>query len=206
MCRLEFGDEVQKTRHRIIEEFFVSRTKVAFSAEIISTEWNAVLHTTAATDCQMATQKALIGEVLFQSAEGPFLGTYREFFDWGFGYAAQSPFRRNKKITTESVAGMFDDNVVTAPCAKCAYCVMSAKTVLQNRIEESNAQFFRPIFVPAVEQPAKEVSVLLGRYRVIFHFTASGVDLDTGDELQIHNLVFDKEIEQFIGMFDVFII
>ena len=81
-------------------------------------------------------------------------GTYREFFDWGFGYAAQSPFRRDKKITTESVAGMFDDNVVAAPCAKCAYCVMSAKTVLQNRIEESNAQFFRPILVPTVEQPA----------------------------------------------------
>ena len=115
----------------MVKEFFVSFAKVAFSTEIVLIEWCPVFHATAATDSKVTAEQALISEVLFQTAEGPFFGTCCEFFDWGFDYTAQSPFRRDKKITTKSVAGMFNDNVVGAPCTKCAYCVMSAKTVLQ---------------------------------------------------------------------------
>jgi len=62
------------------------------------------------------------------------------------------------------------------------------------------------VVVPAVENPAEELAVLGRRDGEIGNLARFGVALDTGDELQVPYVVFDKEIEKLVGVVDIFIV
>lgn len=122
-----------------------------------------VLHTAGTTEGKVPAEEAFITKILLGTGEGALLTTCGEFFHRRFKNAAQPPFRLDKKITWEAIAGVLDDNVLTALLAKRADCMLAGNTVRQYRVKVANAQILWAVVVPAVEYSAHKFAILLRR-------------------------------------------
>ena len=76
----------------------------------------------------------------------------------------------------------------------------------QNRVKDSDAEFSRSVLAPAIEYSTEEIAKLAGCYGVIGDVSGFGVLFDTRHKLQILDFKFRKEVEQFVGTDDIFII
>ncbi len=84
--------------------------------------------------------------------------------------------------------------------------MLAGDAVGEDRVEGADAEFFGAVVVPAVENPAEEFAVLGRRDGEICNLAGCGVTLDTGDELQVPDVVFDEKVEKLIWVLDVFIV
>ena len=105
----------------MIEEPFISFTKVAFPAVIFFIERGPVFHTAAPTYAQVPADKALVAEVTLGSGESSLFSAGGKFFNRCLEDIAQPPFRLDEKVAAESVAGMLDDNILAALPVESAY-------------------------------------------------------------------------------------
>jgi hypothetical protein len=129
-----------------------------------------------------------------------------KFFQRRFENVAQSPLRLDEELTAKSVAAMLDDDKTSALSAVRADCMFSHYIVTYYRIEFSNVELFRAVAVPEVEQLTKEIAVLLRRNRKFCRAARRRIRLDTGDKLQIGQVIPDAEIEQNIRLLHVIIV
>lgn len=169
---------LHKSRHRIIEELFITLAEIAFLTRL-GANLNPVLDTAATTDPKMSAHKALIAKLLFQSRKVLLLGTGREFFYRRLENIAQSPLRLDKKITYKAVACMLDNNIVTALPVERTQCMFACRTIRQYRLKVTDTGFPRPVFIPPVKNPAQKLSVLLRRNGKICNTGCSRVGLNT---------------------------
>ncbi len=70
-----------------------------------------------------------------------------------------------------------------ATLVECADRVSARDIVRQKRIKIANAQFERAVLVPAIEEPAQKIAVLLGGDREVCDLPRYGIHLHAGDEL-----------------------
>ena len=147
----------------MVKELLVGLAEVAFSAVVFFVERCSVLHTATSADSQVPADKALVTEILLGSGKLSLFTAGGKFFYRLLENITQSPLRLDKKIAAESIAGMLDYNILTALTVKRADRMAARDIIRQHRIEVADAQISRPIFVPAVKQPAQKVTVLLRR-------------------------------------------
>jgi hypothetical protein len=195
---VNLGGYLHKPRHCVIKETLVGLTEIAFSAKVILIEWGSVFHTSAATDGKVSADKAFVAEVLLGSGKFSLFAAGGQLFYRRFKNVAQSPLRLDEKITAKSIAGMLNYNILTALFVERANCMFAGNAVRDYRIKVTNAQILRgprfavrrtpyggirPIFVPAVKQPAQKAAVLLRRNRKVRNFARRRVNLHTRNKL-----------------------
>lgn len=105
---------LRKLRQCIIEEELVAFAEIAFFAEVVFVERRPVFHAAAATDCKVPADEAFITNILFGPGKGPLNAACGELFYRRIEDAAQLPSRLYEKVTAESIAIMFDNDVLTA--------------------------------------------------------------------------------------------
>jgi hypothetical protein len=165
-----------------------------------------VFHAASATHIEVAAEQALVAEIELGAGEGAFLLAGGDFIDGGIEYAAESPFRIDEEVTGEAVTVVFDDNILAALSAEGADSVVAGEAEIQDRIEISDADFFRAVFVPSVEDAAEEIAVLLWGNGEVGYAAGFGIGLDAGDELEEADFVFDEEVEYLVGVFGVYVV
>jgi len=151
-----------KPRYGIIKEELVAFTEIALLAKVILVKRDSVFHTAAATDCQVSADKTFITEIPLGPCKGSLFAAGGQLFYRRFKNITQSPPRLDKKITAESITRMFDNDVLTALFVERANRVLARNVIRQERIEITNAQLSRPVFIPAVKYPAQEFTILPG--------------------------------------------
>ena len=161
--RVYVGGYPYKPRHCIVKEKLVALAKITFLTKVLPVKWSSVFHTASATDIEVSTDKTFAAQVCFRTGEFSFYAACSQLFYRRFKNVAQSPLRLDKEITTKSIAGMFNNDILTALSVERAYRVPARNVIRQERIKIANAQFPRPLFVPAVEYPAQEFAILLRR-------------------------------------------
>ena len=117
---VNIGGYLRKLRQCIIEEELVAFAEIAFFTEIVFVKWSPVFHAAAATDCKVPAYKAFITNILFGPGKGPLNAACGQLFYRCIKNVTQLPSRLNKKIAAESIAIMFDNNVLTALFVECA--------------------------------------------------------------------------------------
>ncbi len=147
----------------MIKEALVALAEITFLAKVIPIKRCPVFHTATPTDCQVSADKTFITEIPLGPGKGPLFAAGCQLFYRGFKNVSQLPPRLDKKITAESITVMFNNNVLTALLVERANRVPARNVIRQERIKITNAQFSRPIFVPAVKYPAQEFTILLRR-------------------------------------------
>ncbi len=98
----------------MIEEELVAFAEIAFFAEIVFVKRRPVFHAAAATDSKVPADEAFITNILFGPGKGSLNTACGQLFYRRFKNVAQLPSRLYKKIAAESIAIMFDNNVLTA--------------------------------------------------------------------------------------------
>ncbi|GAJ18357.1 unnamed protein product, partial [marine sediment metagenome] len=152
-----------KPRHCMIKEALVALAEIAFLAKVILIKRCPVFHTAAATDRQVPADKTFITEIPFGPGKGSFFTANGQLFYRRIKNITQLPPLLDKKIAAESITVMFNNNVLTALLVECANRVPARNIIRQERIKITNAQFSRPIFIPAVKYSAQEFTILLRR-------------------------------------------
>ncbi len=157
------GGYLQKFRHCVIEEAFIAFAKIAFPPKAFLVKRRSVFHTAGTTDVKVSAEKTFVAKILLGACKFSFFGTGGNFLHRRFKYIAQPPFRLDKKIAGEAIAGVLDDDVLTALLAKGADCMLAGNTVRQYRVKVANAQILWAVVVPAVKYSAHKFAVLLRR-------------------------------------------
>jgi hypothetical protein len=62
------------------------------------------------------------------------------------------------------------------------------------------------VFIPAVEESAQKIAILLRRYRKIGYLARHGVNFNTRNKLKILDAKLNKKIKKHIGIFHIFVI
>jgi len=213
------GSYLAKPRHSILKKAFIRFAEITFSSEIIPVEGSSILHTAATTYCKIPADQAFAAQISFGSCKRPLLIAGSQFFNWRLEDVTQLPPRLNKKITTEGVAGMLNDNVLAALSVERTNRVFARQVKRKDRIKVADAQPLlpqgqacpraggdRPIIIPAVEYSAPELAKLLRRNREVRNFARSRIKFHAGDKLKIPNAVFYEKIKQLIRVVGGFII
>jgi hypothetical protein len=203
-CRVYLGGDFHKLRQGVIEELLVSRAEETNAAEILGAENGPVLQATSPADGKVSANETLIGKFLLCPGENTFSLVSCKPLYRRIDYVACSPPRLDEKIAAENIAGMLDNNILTASFTERADRMFAGDVIGQNGIEIAYAQFCGAEFVPAVECSAQKIAVLFRRDGKIRDISRRSIELDARDELQELYAEADEKIEYLVGMFDVF--
>lgn len=194
----DLGRHLQEAGQSVVEELAIAFAEVALAAEIVLIESGAVLQTPAPANRQVSTDEALVGEVLLQAGKGLLVGAGGELLNGRLAEIAQPPFRLDEEIAAEGVAGVLDDDILTALLVERADCVSAGEVIRQDGIEVADAHVSRPVLVPAVEQPAEEFAVLFRRDGKIRYLARRWLDLDARNKLQEPDAQPHEKIEYLV--------
>ena len=113
----------------MIEEELVAFAEITFPAEVFFVKRCPVFHAAPTTDSQVPAYKAFITNIIFGPGEGSLYFACGQLFYRCFKNVAQLPPRLNKKIAAESIAIVFDNNVLAALFVERANSVSSCDEI-----------------------------------------------------------------------------
>ena len=121
---------------------------------IIAACYNTILHTAAPAHFKMAAEQAFIAKLSFTGREIAFSFTGGELFDRSFSDVSKPPLLGHKEIACERIAVVLDDDIVTTSRHESADRVRTEDAVGKYAVEKPDTDLSRPVFVPAIENPA----------------------------------------------------
>jgi len=105
----------------------------------VAVKRNLIFHTAAATNAKVSAEKTFVAKILLSPGKSPFFAAGGKFLYRCFKNIAQQPFRLDKKITGEAIAGMLDNNIIAALLSKCANRMFARSAMGQYRVKVANA-------------------------------------------------------------------
>ena len=116
----DLSGNLHKLRQAVIEELLICRAEITLAAKVFLVQNSSILHAAAPADRKVPAEKAFVTEISLGPGKKPLLAVRGKLLDRRLQNIADTPSRFDKKIAAEGIAGMLDDNILTALSAECA--------------------------------------------------------------------------------------
>jgi hypothetical protein len=137
----------------MVKKSFIPLAEIAWICETISCHYS-VLQAPAVTKSIVSADQAFVVNFALLAGKLHLLIVSSQLLDRAIDDIAEIMPLVNKEIATKDITVMLYNNIIITLAIESAIGMSAVDKVIQNRINDAYAEFFRAVLIPSVEYPA----------------------------------------------------